>query len=352
MNAYIHADLFLPASATQFHTFSQQRELKGVPSPMLVHSRRPTREDHLRRFTSYSHARQLSGESFSRISVDETDSNPAYTETQHFFSAPEKPLRATVSDTTAVLTKESHDQHDSSVTLQQRRSGANKLSLDVSKAQTRVRSCSMSPAVRFQEPVVHVADFVESHVEAGEGIFSMARLQTDTSMATTPRLAELDLSHKQQQLNIVKGLPATTPVSPDLAPLSPSHIHTSTDAFTTPDPDVIPSAAVRDLCSVFVPHHGEYYTITDNIDVSCFRSLSPPRSPVPSAGATSTAPLVGTSRQRAESISSKVFYAESFGKIKYACIVTETDRVAVCMGSCRKGVFFFSFLLSGSHEKP
>nr|KAG5706526.1 hypothetical protein BaRGS_028697 [Batillaria attramentaria] len=48
-------------------------ELQGMPSPMLVHSRRPLREDHLKRFTSYAHSRQLSGESFSRISLDDMD---------------------------------------------------------------------------------------------------------------------------------------------------------------------------------------------------------------------------------------------------------------------------------------
>ena len=299
-----------PAGTTpSFAPFCPQRELRCMPSPMLVHSSRPTREEHLRRFTNYSHARQLSGESFSRMSVDEADSNQTNQEAQHYMSVPERPLRATLSDTTAVLTKDSHEHHDpSSATLQQRRSGANKLSLDVSSAQTRVRSSSMSPAVRFQDPVVHAADFVEPPAEAGEGIFSTARIQTGTSTATTPRLAELDLSHKQQQLNIIKGFSSSisTPISPDLGPLSPSHVHTSADAFTTPDPDVLPSAAVRDLCSVFVPHHGEYYTITDNIDVSCFRSLSPPRSPVPSASTTSTAPLTGMPRKRAESTSSKV----------------------------------------------
>lgn len=287
-----------------------------MPSPMLIHSRRLTRQDHLRRFTNYSHTRQLSGESFSQVSLDEADGSSIDAEAQQFVNMPKKPLRATLSDTSAVLTKDSHKHHDPSSTLQQRRSGVNKLSLDVNKAQTRVRSRSMmSPSVRFQEPVVHVADLMEPQVEAGEGMFSTARIQTGTSTATTPHLAELDLSRKQHQLNIIKSFPATTPISPDLAPLPPSHTHTSADAFTTPDPDVIPSAAVRDLCSVFVPHHGEYYTITDSIDVSCFRNLSPPRSPVPSAGAASTSPHMGFLRKRAESTSSKVSKVKSAGKI-------------------------------------
>ncbi|XP_076465905.1 transient receptor potential cation channel subfamily M member 1-like [Babylonia areolata] len=294
------SDTLVPGSS------SEERELKCMPSPLLVHSRRPLNQDHLRRFTSYSRTRQLSGESFSRIDVDDGDGPtqppPPPADGLQYGDTSDKSLRATLSDTSAVLQKQSQEHHDPSSSLQQRRSGANKLSLDVTKAQTRVRSRSMvSPVVRFKEPVVHIAD---QGGEPGESIFSTAPIQSSTSTATTPRL-ELDLS--PHHLNVGKSHVVTTPISPDLTPVSPTHphMHTTADAFTTPDPDVVPSAAVRDLCSVFTPHHGEYYTITDNIDVSCFRNLSPPRSPVPSAGPTtsSTHPMF---RKRAESVTSKV----------------------------------------------
>ncbi|KAK7496878.1 hypothetical protein BaRGS_00011858 [Batillaria attramentaria] len=252
-----------------------EMELQGMPSPMLVHSRRPLREDHLKRFTSYAHSRQLSGESFSRISLDDMDGSQG--EVQQFVNPPEKPLRATVSDTSAITEKDDITRQSLlGGSLQQRRSGSNKLSLDVSKGQLsgRMRSRSaLSPTVRFSEPVVHSAG------------------------------SEVPTQSAQP-----KDLPATTPISPDLTPLSPPHphAHTSASAFITPDPDVIPSSAVRDLVSVFTHHHGEYSTITDNIDVSWFHNLSPPRSPVPSSGTSKSAGPGGPLRKRAESITSKV----------------------------------------------
>ncbi|KAL8608834.1 hypothetical protein ACOMHN_034779 [Nucella lapillus] len=286
-------------------TTTSERELKCMPSPLLVHSCRRTHEDQLERFTSYSRTRQLSGESFSVVPESETKSHtPPLASDTRPFGKRNKSLRATLSDTSAVLQKNQESQ-DPSTNLQQRRSGGNKLSLDVTKAQTRARSSSMvSTAVRFKDPVVHIADPSTEEV-TGEGIFSTAPIQCSTSTATTPRFAELDLT--SQHLSVGLGHGATTPISPVMTPLSPvhPHIHTSTDVFTTPDPDVIPSSAVRDLCSVFTPHHGEYYTITDNIDVSCFRNLSPPRSPTPSAGPPISSAMAGF-RNRAESTSSKV----------------------------------------------
>ncbi|XP_070203392.1 transient receptor potential cation channel subfamily M member 3-like [Littorina saxatilis] len=290
---------------------SEERGMKPIASPQLVHSRRPTRQDHLRRFTNYSAvSRQLSGESFNRGCVDEADGAAVIRgESEEFVNPPEKQLRATLSDTGG-YPLEAASSGDSASSLQERRSGSIRLSLDVQRAmqQGRGRSRSMlNPAVRFHDPVVHVAASGGSQPQAVEGIFSTAHIGTTTTTATTPRMAELDLSAGHQyQLNIDGGVTDTFPASPAVTPSnSQIHIHTSTDAFTSPYPEGV-SSAVRDLCAVFVPHHGEYYTVTDNIDVSGFRNLSPPRSPVPSSSASGTSPRMGMVRKRAESVSSKV----------------------------------------------
>jgi hypothetical protein len=285
---------------------------------MLVHSQRPLRQDHLRRFTNYSQAiRQLSGDAYSVSSVDEADS-ASKTEAEVgavpvlILPHNHQPLKATLSDSSQAssLTNQQGDPADHA-SLQQRRSGSNRLSLDVGRAHFRTRSRSMQHG--SQHPSTHSATPAPSDptvaTSGSGGIFSTAHLPTSTQTATQ-QLAELDLSN-QQQLNITKGLPASTPIDPDLTPSSENpralHIRTSVDAFVIPDPvtAAIPSSAVRDLCSVFVPHFEEYYTVTDNIDVSCFRNLSPPRSPVPVSAASSTSPRL-SHRLRAESISTKV----------------------------------------------
>lgn len=293
-----------------------------MPSPMLVHSQKPVREDHLRRFTNYSYSRQLSGESFSRMSLsDEVDGAGVQGEVQRFVNEPERPLRATVSDSSAVLNKDDGGLNpDLGSSLQQRRSGMNRLTLDVSPIHGRLRSRSaLTPSVRFQEPVSHASELLDSNAGpvSHEGTLSQAHIQSSTA-TTTPQLAQLSLS-EQHQLNpaalsasgaLYKGVNirlATTPISPDLTPLTPPHVITSANVFTTPDPEVIPSAAVRDLVSVFTHSHGEYSTITDNIDVSCFRNISPPRSPVPSTtNVTKSSGSGSFMRNRAESITSKV----------------------------------------------
>ncbi|XP_025077050.1 transient receptor potential cation channel subfamily M member 3-like isoform X4 [Pomacea canaliculata] len=279
------------------------------PSPLLVHSKRPVREEYLRHFTSYTHTRQLSGESFSRISLEDAEAaeTPQQAgEVQQFVNPP-----TSVPDANTVLNREStSDQDLSHESLQQRRSGSNRLSLNITRAQSvgRVRSRSLlSPSVRFHEPANSgsggMAEAGSSHDKESTG-----PVPPGTATVTPPRLAQLDLSGSQHLHVVGVGLPANTPISPVLTPLSPTHPHSSTAAFTAPDPDILPSA-VRELCSVFTPLLSEYSTITDNIDVSCFRNLSPPRSPVPS-GMTMSDPMgavtPGSTRKRTESVSSKV----------------------------------------------
>lgn len=48
-----------------------------------------------------------------------------------------------------------------------------------------------------------------------------------------------------------------------------------------PNPDSIPQSAAHDLSSMFNPLLGEYTSITDFIDTSCFGEHSPPCSPIP-----------------------------------------------------------------------
>lgn len=294
-----------------------ERELKCLPSPMLVHSQRPTRQDHLRRFTSFSQAtRQLSGETNSVSSLDDPDSkDKPNANKQHLVSPRDtQPIKVTVLDRSCSpppLESCEQDQADHT-SLQERRSGANRLSLDVGMAQTRMRSRSMQSGTVhiMHEPSVHTAS-ADPRVNS-TSIFATVHISSGTPLTASQQLAELDLSTgQQQQLNIVQGHPATTPIDPDLIPLTPniqSRVIASADAPVTPELSstppsaMIPSSAVRDLCSVFVPHFEEYYTVTDSIDVSCYRNLSPPRSPAPT---TCTSPCV-MHRKRAESISTKV----------------------------------------------
>ena len=195
------------------------------------------------------------------------------------------PLRATLSD--GGRGDGIEEDHTS---LQQRRSGTNKLSLDVTKAQSRLRSKSMNtPTVCLtRQPTVHAGSNSGAEGDMG-ALFSTAHLPSSTLTASR--------AHAN---------PASTPVDLDLTPALNNHDDASAESFVMSSEINIPASAVRDLVSVFVPRQEEYSTVTDNIDVSCFRSLSPPRSPVPTSAVTSSTSPHLMHRKRTESVSAKV----------------------------------------------
>lgn len=241
-------------------------------------------------------------------------------EVQQFVNPPEnlpeeKPDIDTVPNTRDVSNLETNS-------LLHRRMGNRHLSLDVGLAQNapRVRSRAyITPAVRFHESLMHVSSVDDPIQPVVDGTSVHAPIETSTTMPRGIPQLVLSTTSSQQHLNVVGGYPAATPLSPDLTPMTPSHALIGSAAFITTDSDIPQTAAARDLVSVFALHHGEYSSITDNIDVSCFHNVSPPRSPAPSSIHADQEFSPGSTRKRTESICSKVSFC--FLKI-WICLQT------------------------------
>ena len=251
--------------------------LQSMPSPVLVHSKRPVEQEQIEKFTNYSRGRQLSGNSFST----EPQAEEAQPGTSG--SKPAAPVRTlTVEKKTPLLLRRQGPLLSS---IKIRRAG----SADVSRLKT-------PSFVRFADSLLSsVTSATESHDT--NAIFTNVKLpsETSTSTAGVKKPASLDLTSQQQQKHTDIGeiRSVNTPLSPEVLPLSPSQSIPNVSSFSTsPVSEGIPQSAVKDLSAILVPFHAEYTTITDEIDTSCVADHSPTRSPV----------------------SANIFFSESFHK--------------------------------------
>ncbi|CAL1532416.1 unnamed protein product, partial [Lymnaea stagnalis] len=117
-------------------------------------------------------------------------------------------------------------------------------------------------------------DELEVSLPADPPVLTVSMPSSVVFMNQPPRRGRNSLSNQPLTLNTTLATTTFTPCS----------MPQSSACFTTPNPENIPPAAVRDLTSMFSPLIGEYTSITDNIDTSCLIDSSPPCSPVPASG--------------------------------------------------------------------
>ncbi|GFO05194.1 transient receptor potential cation channel subfamily m member 1 [Plakobranchus ocellatus] len=311
--------------------------VRTQPSPILVHSKKKTRAEQLKTFTSNVRQRQLSGSEFA---LDESD---------HFVGehAPTRnESKAPASETVRFSIGGTPDQNNSSmgatVPKGEQLSGnpcsevgdeAGSSNSEVSSQKQKMRNFA-AQVVRFAEPTVKSLD----EPDCGTTIDVMAKLDSDTH--TTTKLPEYSISDGgaaggdvgQQDAHAVNSgdkvptsvgcdilptLTVETPSStatPQQSPLGlrrrrsssnsgggppPLTVNTtlantpglaacsmpqSSACFTSTNLEGISQSAARDLSSMFNPLIGEYTSITDIIDTSCLTDLSPPRSPTHTPG--------------------------------------------------------------------
>lgn len=231
-------------------------------SNVLMHSQQPINVQELEKYTS--RARQSSSGS---VNLREFQSVSGDSETFLGESASGESL-------TAVPV--------TGLSLTNRRHGPTLRSINISKARTqpeRPHRGMLSPNLRtsLSAPVRPIRS-LSNPLDGGVPVISTAHIHSDTQLVT-PKVKpnQLSLSTTRRQ---DRNENALTPISPEVAPLSPSKsIQHTTAAFITADMATIPTSAVRDLSSILTPLQGEYTSITDDIDTSCMQDRSPQRSP-------------------------------------------------------------------------
>ncbi|GFR59832.1 transient receptor potential cation channel subfamily M member 1 [Elysia marginata] len=310
--------------------------VRTQPSPILVHSKKKTRAEQLRTFTSNVRQRQLSGSEFAMDESDQFVGEPAPCKPQTKVTpVPRDVVRFSIGESPDVNNSSSGAKADSSGTKTEpsvsscspgvQTGGSDELSSQKQKMKN-----FASQVVRFAEPTVRSLDEPEcgppidvmakldsgTHTTAklpeysvsdgggaelsessqldisafkattdeghssGTGALPTLKVDTPSSVAT-PQQSPQTLRRRRSSSNSGTGPPALT-VNTTLANtpgLVPSSMPESSARFTTPSLDGISQSAARDLSSMFNPLIGEYTSITDNIDTSCLTDLSPPRSP-------------------------------------------------------------------------
>lgn len=310
--------------------------VRTQPSPVLVHSKRKTRAEQLKTFTSNVRQRQLSGSEFAMDESDQFVGEPAPSRSQtksasidreavHFSIGGNPDLNNSSVDPSGAKTEIA-----TSSSLAQ---GQSVSSDELSSQKQKMRNFA-SQVVRFAEPTVRSLE----EPDCGPAIDVMAKLDSGTH--TTTKLPEYSVSdgggtepRDSSQLDITafkatedcsslgpQNLPTLTVetpssmASPQQSPqtlrrrrsssnsgngpaaltinttlantpgIVPCSMPESSARFTTPSLEGISQSAARDLSSMFNPLIGEYTSITDNIDTSCLTDLSPPRSPTHTPG--------------------------------------------------------------------
>ncbi|XP_055889921.1 transient receptor potential cation channel subfamily M member 3-like isoform X5 [Biomphalaria glabrata] len=276
---------------------------RNAPSPMLVHSKKKTLADQLKKFTSNVRRRQLSGSDFP---LDETDQFVGENVDKELLAATRNNVRFLIGLTNISNSNNSGENKPELINLN---------STDQEEPSTHKQKMKnfASQAVRFVEPVVHAAYNQNERLHTlfkQPSIDVTSKLDSDTY--TTTQLPEysnsvseanVELSPAQDEIPMTTESPILPAPSTTIGLISrkgrssltnqpltlntalanasfiPCSMPQSSACFTASNSEGLPPAAVRDLTSMFAPMIGEYTSITDNIDTSCLMDCSPPCSP-------------------------------------------------------------------------
>ncbi|XP_059155365.1 transient receptor potential cation channel subfamily M member 3-like isoform X3 [Physella acuta] len=274
---------------------------RNIPSPMLVHSKRKTLADQLKKFTSNIRRRQLSGSEFPLEETDQFVGESA--------GPADRELAARNVKFILGLTDTSTDSKDELSDVLDKQESATE-STEQTPHKQKIKNFA-AQAVRFVEPVVHSAyDQSDRLLRLSKQSSIDVTSKLDSETHTSSQLPDYTVSERGAEAATPDDLPPEPPViavgvpstviftsqpsrkgrnsltgqslslNTNLASsFTPCSMPQSSACFTTPNPESIPPAAVRDLTSMFSPLIGEYTSITDNIDTSCLIDCSPPCSP-------------------------------------------------------------------------
>jgi hypothetical protein len=265
--------------------------MRSLPSPILVHSRKPIREDYLRKFTDYSKpstpktltpprrpmlersASQKSRQSVSHLSPETTSSSNSNVLPSHVEAEDCVPVIA-CSDS-AVVTSSSTE----SVPLFKRRHGVSKLHVDIDRPSLAVPSNLAGRAThsdddrdeddRDDDDDASQSDDVSQNQNQSAAVYTTARIESDTLVSTTAAAAdkiddeeELTLQPKMSFNDLMEATAMETPENSDTPPMPASSSHTTL-------------AIVTQLTPILTSLQSDYTTITDEIDTSCMMDRSP-----------------------------------------------------------------------------
>ncbi|XP_033750310.1 LOW QUALITY PROTEIN: transient receptor potential cation channel subfamily M member 3-like [Pecten maximus] len=236
--------------------------MRSIPSPLLIHSKKPVKEEHMHRYTDFTKPATLQKSGSGHRSLDRTQSQksrsslPRVTETSPESKKPEQ----------SILKEKS---------LQQRRKGGPggaKLIVDIDKANISSTEDLSQNANKPRGILVREHNVMDSNQSAA--VYTTAKLVVDTKMSTGQKrnndMIE-DMSDEEQQEISSKDPPIIT-TSLSSSPVRSSG-HGATAMYT------VPSSMVAQLTPILTSLRSEYTTITDEIDTSCMMDKSPPGSP-------------------------------------------------------------------------
>ncbi|XP_053405277.1 transient receptor potential cation channel subfamily M member 3-like isoform X7 [Mercenaria mercenaria] len=220
--------------------------MKMMPSPILIHSQKPVRDENLQKYTDFSKSspkpspkpstslgRRLEKQS----SVKKRRSLPKLLE-----RSPELEARSS-----------------NNSLLERRQGNIEKLRLNTGETS-------------LDDSSTHVHKDIS--MNANTAMYSTAHMDTATSVSTT-QPAQIETSDESNQLNITRSIPSD----------QYDHLHID---IPTPEMHDVPiheactytkSGHTTPFTSILTSRSAEYTTITDEIDTSCMMNRSPPRSP-------------------------------------------------------------------------
>ncbi|VDI37874.1 transient receptor potential cation channel subfamily M member 3 [Mytilus galloprovincialis] len=242
-------------------SLSVTEAVRSLPSPLLVHSRRPVKDDFLRKYTDYT--------------VQSSQVSPRHS-TERQWS--QKVRRSSIPIIS--LTSETHSP------LHQRRHVPDTLTVNVEKANVYSPQGSPSPIPdllmqqKVTPPTAEVAVSQDSEVDTNgnASLYSTAHLSSSMVM-TTSNQSDVPRVEVEQTEVPVAQIPHYEEKEQIHPPTSPEKLFVhSSSIFTYPTSgSYSTSTSVVPILTSF--HTAEYTTITDEIDTSCMIDRSPPGSP-------------------------------------------------------------------------
>lgn len=230
-------------SLDKSNTSEPSSTMRSIPSPILVHSKKPVKEEYIRKYTDFTKS-----------------GSPK-------ISSPRKPLERSISQRSKhslprlpELSSEAlHDlgkkHEDNEASLHDRRNVPDDLTVDVNKAN------KTSGITMVTEDTV-LLDKNQSSV------YSAPKFYIDVAEAEDHSNNDNDTTHNEYLSTIAPGSPCRSRSQ-----------STSSAIFTAAENNSASSSALAQLTPILTSVNSEYTTITDEIDTSCMVDRSPPGSP-------------------------------------------------------------------------
>ena len=214
--------------------------MKSCPSPILVHSQKPVRDENLQKFTDFS-------KSSPKPSPKPSTSLGRRLEKQSSVKK-RRSLPKLLESSSEAEARPSHN------SLLERRHG------HIEKLR-----------INAQESTTHIPN--DMSMNANTVMYSTAHMDTATSVSTT-QPAQIETSDENSQISFTRNMPSD----------QFENIHID---IPTPEMQAVPihealypkSMHSAPFTSILTSRSAEYTTITDEIDTSCMINRSPPRSP-------------------------------------------------------------------------